>query len=538
MADLSFNSFNFPQEISSVLEEHGFQAPTPIQEQAIPSLLEGKDLLGTAQTGTGKTLAFALPMVVRLLANPKQSLLVLVPTRELAQQVLKTFLMLTKKTRGLKTALLIGGAYMRLQCQDLARGPRIIVGTPGRVIDHIERRTLKTDGIQCVVLDEMDRMLDMGFGEQLSEIFSKLPTDQPRQTAMFSATLPPHIGKLAHQYLTNPVKVSIGQHSQPVAKIKQDVLFIKQGEKQNKLIEILGDRVQQSAPGSCIVFVKTKIECGDLATLLCDYGFKAAAMHGDLNQSKRQRVLQDFRTQKVNVLVATDIAARGIDVSHIRLVVNYELPQAAEDYVHRIGRTARGGADGVSISFVAPFDQRKWGEILKLTNPEEAKAFFASQQQSRNQPRSSHGPRSRGSNGSGYGNGGGSHFGQQRNSRFGGRSSEGGEFRSNRFDDSRSGSFRGGERGGDRFEKRSERSERSERPAGAPQSEYRGNRGGQQDGYNSQKRYGGHNESRRFDRDNQRSGGERQRSNRGPARPHNNVPSRAYRVTEGRVSAE
>jgi len=375
---ISFTTFNFPEEIASVLAENNLVNPTPVQSEAIPHLMKGLDVLATAQTGTGKTLAFALPIVTQLMQNPESCALVLVPTRELAQQVLKTFYMLTKKTRGLKSVLLIGGAFMRAQCQDLAKGPRIIVGTPGRIIDHLSRRTLNPKGIRHVVLDEMDRMLDMGFGEQLGEIFSYL--EGQRQTAMFSATLPGHITKLAQRYLTpNPVKISVGQHSQPVAKIKQEVLFMKQSEKQAKLLAILKERAEKATEsadkGTVIIFVKTKIDCGNIADMLFDQGFKAAAMHGDLNQSRRQRVLQDFRSQKIEILVATDIASRGIDVAHIRLVINYELPQAAEDYIHRIGRTARGGAEGVSISFVASFETKKWVEILRLTSPEQAKAF-------------------------------------------------------------------------------------------------------------------------------------------------------------------
>jgi superfamily II DNA/RNA helicase len=212
----------------------------------------------------------------------------------------------------------------------------------------------------------------MGFGLQLDEILGYLP--KTRQTAMFSATLPDHISKIAKRYLSNPKTVAIGQHSQPVARIKQDVLFVKQSDKFTTLVTTLTER-QGKTPGSVIIFVRTKMDADDICEQLRDQRFKVGAMHGDLRQSKRQRVLNDFRTRKVDILVATDIAARGIDIPHIELVINYELPQATEDYIHRIGRTARGGAEGSSLSFVAPFEQGKWRDILRLTNPEAAKEF-------------------------------------------------------------------------------------------------------------------------------------------------------------------
>ncbi|NBX72580.1 DEAD/DEAH box helicase, partial [bacterium] len=375
----TFSDLPLPASLLEILAEHNFVNPTPIQAQSIPHVLAGKDMQGIAQTGTGKTLAFALPIVAQLLANPEARVMVLVPTRELAQQVTKTFNLLVKKNKSLRTTLLIGGEYIRQQMTELSKNPRIIIGTPGRVIDHLERGTLALAEVKYLILDEMDRMLDMGFGLQLDEILSYLPKE--RQTLMFSATLPGHISKIAQRYLRNPVLVSIGQHSQPVAKIKQDVVFVKQTEKLTALVEALNARQESKAKGSVIIFVRTKMDADDICEQLRDQRFRASAMHGDLRQAKRQRVLNDFRTRKLDILVATDIAARGIDIAHIELVINYELPQATEDYVHRIGRTARGGAEGSALSFVAPFEQGKWRDILRLTNPEAAKEFMVKRPQ-------------------------------------------------------------------------------------------------------------------------------------------------------------
>lgn len=369
----TFCSLNLPADLLAPIQAQDFTTPTPIQQQTIPLALEGHDILGTAQTGTGKTLAFALPMVAHLLKNRDTQLIVLVPTRELAQQVLKTFQFLTNKLRFLRSVLLIGGAPSYQQKKDLRREPRIIVGTPGRVIDHFNQGNLKADQFRYVVLDEMDRMLDMGFEIQLKEIFEHLPAE--RQTLMYSATLPEDIKKQAARYLTDPKQISIGRQSQPAAKIEQQALFVAGQQKMSKLIEILENN--QDDEQATIVFVKTKTDASDLAFELREKNFNASAMHGDLSQSQRQRVLQQFRMKKLNILVATDIASRGIDVSHVGLVVNYALPQATEDYVHRIGRTARGGRSGRAISLISFGDKRKWYEILQLTDPEQAESFFA-----------------------------------------------------------------------------------------------------------------------------------------------------------------
>lgn len=398
----TFCSLNLPEELLSVLSAGDFTTPTPIQLQTIPIALQGKDILGTAQTGTGKTLAFALPMVAHLLENRGSQLIVLVPTRELAQQVLKTFHFLTAKMRFLSSALLIGGVPSYQQKKDLRREPRIIVGTPGRVIDHLNQGNLKAEKISYVVLDEMDRMLDMGFELQLKEIFEYLPKE--RQTLMYSATLPENIKEQANRYLKAPQLISIGRQSQPAARIEQQAFFIPGQQKLSKLIEIL--EAKEDDEQATIVFVKTKTDASDLAFELREKNFQASAMHGDLSQSQRQRVLQQFRVKKLNILVATDIAARGIDVSHVGLVVNYALPQASEDYIHRIGRTARGGRAGRAISLISFSDKRKWYEILQLTDPEQAQAFHSEHLRGS----SSHGGGRRGGKGAPSGRGG---FGQR-----------------------------------------------------------------------------------------------------------------------------
>lgn len=409
----TFTSLNLPEELLSQLIAQEFTIPTPIQQKTIPLALAGHDILGTAQTGTGKTLAFALPMVAHLLKNRDSQLIVLVPTRELAQQVLKTFQLLTTKLRFLNTVLLIGGVPSYQQKKDLRRDARIIVGTPGRVIDHLTQGSLKADKFGYVVLDEMDRMLDMGFELQLKEIFEHLPKE--RQTLMYSATLPENIKEQANRYLKSPQLISIGKQSQPAARIEQQAMFVAGPQKLAKLIEIL-ETHQTDDEQATIVFVKTKTDASDLAFELRERNFQASAMHGDLSQSQRQRVLQQFRFKKLNILVATDIAARGIDVSHVGLVVNYALPQATEDYIHRIGRTARGGRAGLAISLISFSDKRKWYEILQLTDPEQAQGFYAEHLRNSSAPSARRGGKPKSAAGGGRGG-----FGQRSFSSEGGR---------------------------------------------------------------------------------------------------------------------
>ena len=337
--------------------------PTPIQAMAIPIALEGKDILASAQTGTGKTLAYVLPLVVKLMEDPECNALILAPTRELAVQIKDAIKSLMGKN-SFNMALLIGGEPMFKQFAELKARPRIVVGTPGRINDHLARGTLMLKKTAFLVIDEGDRMLDMGFGVQLDKIAKHLP--QNRQTLLFSATLPPNILKLSERYLQNPTRVSINPSERPALHIKQDLIHTKSADKFGHLISELGKR-----DGSVIVFVKTKRGAKNLAEKLNHQNESAEAIHGDLRQNKRHQVLKAFHNQKHRVLVATDVAARGLDIPHIRHVINYDLPQCPEDYIHRIGRTGRAGADGSSLCLVAPEDSKIWRAVHRLMNPQE-----------------------------------------------------------------------------------------------------------------------------------------------------------------------
>lgn len=358
----TFNELGISAEILNTLTKINFTMPTPIQEKAIPVALQGRDILGSAQTGTGKTASFAIPMISHLLENKEATALIILPTRELAAQVLEASNKLLGNSAKINAALLIGGDSMIKQLQQLKRSPRIIVGTPGRINDHLTRKSLKLNTTDFLVLDETDRMLDMGFGIQLREIVKFLP--EKRQTLMFSATLPKNINELSKKYLHNAVRIAVGEDNAVASKIKQEIVKTSEGTKYNDLIEQLNQR-----NGSLLIFVKTKYGADRLATKLGKENFTCGAIHGDLKQNKRDKVIRDFREQKFRILVATDIAARGLDIPHIENVINYDLPQCPEDYIHRIGRTARAGAEGTAINFLTAANAGKWKEIHKLLNP-------------------------------------------------------------------------------------------------------------------------------------------------------------------------
>ncbi|MGB1540158.1 MAG: DEAD/DEAH box helicase [Rickettsiales bacterium] len=358
-----FDSLGLPQPLMRALAQMQFTTPTPIQAQAIPPALEGKDILGSAQTGTGKTAAFGIPLVAALLQNPNGAALIMTPTRELATQVLDTLHSLLGKKSPINTALLIGGESMPKQLRQLQKKPRIIVGTPGRINDHLNRRSLKLGNVNFLVLDETDRMLDMGFAPQIDKICAFLP--EKRQTLLFSATLPKNIMRVAEKYLHAPVRISVGATTQPAANIKQDVQHMAVDEKYPSLLVQLGQR-----NGSVLIFVKTKHGADKMAKRLRAEHHTADAIHGNLSQNKRNRVISAFRNKKNRILVATDVAARGLDIPHIEHVINFDLPQCAEDYIHRIGRTARAGAEGEALCFVSPEDKAKWGAITRLLNPD------------------------------------------------------------------------------------------------------------------------------------------------------------------------
>lgn len=362
-----FNALGLPEQLLQSLQAMQFHTPTPIQAETIPAALQGGDILGSAQTGTGKTAAYGIPLVNHLLKHPTRSALVLTPTRELAIQVLETVKQLLGKNTDIKTALLIGGDSMPKQLRQLSAKPRVIVGTPGRINDHLERRTLSLSATDFLVLDETDRMLDMGFSAQLQEIVRHLP--EKRQTLMFSATMSPEIVKIAGSYLNDPLRIAVGTTNSPIAAITQEVLKTIEADKYGLLLELLENR-----QGTMIVFVKTKFGTERLALRLRKQGHEVEAIHGDLRQAKRERVIREFRAGKCRVLVATDVAARGLDIPHIECVVNYDLPQCPEDYIHRIGRTGRAGAQGFAVSLLTGADNGKWRGITRLMNESGSRA--------------------------------------------------------------------------------------------------------------------------------------------------------------------
>lgn len=350
------------EALTHTLQHMQFNEPTPIQAEAIPLALQGQDILGSAQTGTGKTGAFGIPLVAKLLSNPRGSALVMTPTRELATQVMTQLQALIGKKSKIKTALLIGGESMPKQLTQLWNRPRVIVGTPGRINDHLKRGSLMLHDTDFLALDETDRMLDMGFTVQIENVMKYMTAK--RQTLLFSATLPKNIVRISNKYLNNPARVAVSAMSSPAAKIKQDTLKVSEADKYPNLLTQLGER-----DGSVIVFVKTKYGTEKMAKKLSKEGHSADTIHGDLRQNKRDRVISAFRNKKYRILVATDVAARGLDIPHIEHVINYDLPQCVEDYIHRIGRTARAGAEGAALNLVTPADKSKWNAIGRLLNP-------------------------------------------------------------------------------------------------------------------------------------------------------------------------
>ena len=357
----NFLSLKLEETLINSLAKINFKTPTPIQAQAIPIALEGKDILGTAQTGTGKTGAFGIPLVNYLLKTKKDTALVMTPTRELASQVMQTMNNLIGKGN-IRTALLIGGDSMQKQLKQMRRNPRLIVGTPGRINDHLKRHTLRLNNTTFLVLDESDRMLDMGFTPQINLVLDKVP--KKHQTLLFSATLPGNIIRLAEKYLNHPVRISSGSTSAPIEKIKQEVLPVKDGDKYNQLIREIYAR-----QGSILIFVKTRRNAEKMVKRLKYDDHDADAIHGNLRQNKRDRVIKAFRNNHFRILVGTDVASRGLDIPSIKHVINYDLPQLPEDFIHRIGRTARAGADGSALSFVGDQDRSKWNAIQRLINP-------------------------------------------------------------------------------------------------------------------------------------------------------------------------
>ncbi len=352
-----FHGLGIAPALLEIIDKLGIKEPTPIQRQAIPVAMEGNDVVGIAQTGTGKTLAFGLPMLQRL-AQFKGRGLVLLPTRELAVQVEESIKKVGASI-GLRTAVLIGGVPMGSQYHALRNAPHVIIATPGRLLDHMEQGSLRFNELKILVLDEADRMLDMGFAPQLKRIFEALPVD--RQTLLFSATMPTDIIQIARKYMKQPTQVEIARQGTTADKVTQELFIVRKDDKLKLISKILQDR-----KGSTLVFCRTKHGARKLTRAIRALGNTAAEIHSDRTQMQRQTALQGFRTGSYRVLVATDIAARGIDVKGIELVVNYDLPDQAEDYVHRIGRTGRAGASGIAISFATPDQLRDVRMIERL----------------------------------------------------------------------------------------------------------------------------------------------------------------------------
>ena len=359
-----FSKYNLNEVLNKSLKSINFTTPTPIQEKSIPLILQGKDILGSAQTGTGKTAAFCIPILELLMKSPRGSLLVMIPTRELAKQVLDVINSLLGFKSSINTATLIGGESMSKQLSQLKKRPRIYVGTPGRINDHLQRGSLNLHDAKYLVLDETDRMLDMGFEVQINKIIKYLPVS--KQVLMFSATIPNNILKLSSKYLNDPVRISVGESNTVAKNIKQEIIELKSDEKLDELINQITNR-----NGSILIFVKTKYGTEKLSKALSRSKIKSFPLHGGLRQSKRNTIMKNFRDMKFRILIATDVAARGIDVPHIEHVINYDLPQMAEDFIHRIGRTARAGSKGIALSFVTKGDFAKWKEIQKILNPEQ-----------------------------------------------------------------------------------------------------------------------------------------------------------------------
>ena len=346
---VGFEALGLHESVLSAIRDAGYTTPTPIQRDAIPLARRGRDLIGLAQTGTGKTAAFTLPIIDRLIDGPRRTrALILTPTRELCVQVEESFRKYAKHAP-IAVAPVFGGVPLDPQEQKLRAGVDVVVATPGRLIDHLERQNVVFDDLEVLVLDEADRMLDMGFAPQINRIVSELP--RYRQTLLFSATMPPEVEALARKYLRKPVVVQVGVRSAAASTVTHAVYPVPREKKNALLVELLtGDKEHESV----LIFTRTKHGADRVVRDLEKAGVRATAMHADKTQAQRMRALQDFKDGRINVLVATDIAQRGLDISGITHVINYDVPQQAEDYVHRIGRTGRAAKEGDAYTFMAP----------------------------------------------------------------------------------------------------------------------------------------------------------------------------------------
>ncbi|MFA6190305.1 MAG: DEAD/DEAH box helicase [Candidatus Staskawiczbacteria bacterium] len=357
-AEITFGGLGIAPKILDTIIRLGFKTPTSIQHKAIPVAVEGKDIIGIAQTGTGKTLAFGIPLIQQILKNNGKGLIIL-PTRELAIQVNETIQKIGRDF-GIKTVVLIGGTHIRPQMRELSFNPHIVIGTPGRINDHIQQRTLRLDRVSVLVLDEADRMFDMGFAPQISKILQSVPKE--RQTMLFSATMPDQIVKIATFHMKLPVRVEIARAGTTAENIEHELFVVRKEQKFALLKKLL-----EEYKGSVLVFLRVKHNARKICDHLRVARITAAEIHSNRSLNQRKEALEGFKTGRFRVLVATDIASRGIDVKNIELVINYDLPENAEDYVHRIGRTGRAGMSGKAISFATPDQGSVVREIEMLT---------------------------------------------------------------------------------------------------------------------------------------------------------------------------
>lgn len=366
--DATFDQFGLAAEILKAIADQGYTTPTPIQAKAIPVVLSGRDVMGAAQTGTGKTASFSLPIIQRLLPQANTSAsparhpvraLILTPTRELADQVAANVHAYAKHTP-LRSAVVFGGVDMNPQMAELRRGVEVLIATPGRLLDHVQQKTANLGQVQILVLDEADRMLDMGFLPDLQRILNLLPKE--RQTLLFSATFSPEIKKLASTYLRNPQTIEVARSNATATNVTQVVYDVAEGDKQAAVVKLIRDRSLKQV----IVFCNSKIGASRLARQIERDGIVASAIHGDRSQSERMQALDAFKRGEIEALVATDVAARGLDIVELPAVINFDLPFNAEDYVHRIGRTGRAGASGDALSLCSPNERKQLADIEKL----------------------------------------------------------------------------------------------------------------------------------------------------------------------------
>jgi superfamily II DNA/RNA helicase len=368
MSESAFSKLSLAEPLARAVAEMGYESMTPIQAQAIPVVLTGKDVMGAAQTGTGKTAAFSLPLLQRLLKHENASTsparhpvraLVLLPTRELADQVAQQIKLYSKFTN-LRSTVVFGGMDMKPQTAELKRGVEVLVATPGRLLDHIEAKNAVLNQVEYVVLDEADRMLDIGFLPDLQRILSYLP--KQRTTLLFSATFSPEIRRLANSYLNDPVTIEVSHPNATAATVEQHFYSVTDDDKRRAVKQI----VRQRGITQAFVFVNSKLGCARLARSLEREGMKTTALHGDKSQDERLKALDAFKKGEVDLLVATDVAARGLDIKDVPAVFNFDVPFNAEDYIHRIGRTGRAGADGIAVTLVSPSDTRLMADLEKL----------------------------------------------------------------------------------------------------------------------------------------------------------------------------